>query len=356
MTVKANKGEWSELYAFLKILSERVVEAADKDLNATKSFYTFLQIFRNDSIPLIYDLTTPGIVKIIDSSGHIIKELNSRALAPKLTYLLSKIKSESVASFSIGEAEDIMREYLLGSIKAPSTKKSDIEATIEDPLSRNDKLGFSIKSQLGGLSTLVNASKLTNFTFKVNDFMGSIEEINSLSPKSGKIQERIRQIYDNGGTLEFSHVGSKSFSSNLRVLDSDLPKMLGALLLEYYTGNGSKLSNLISRVDTIRLFDFNTDQVAYKIKTFLRAAALGMVPKEEWDTRLSSYGGYIIVKQDGELICYHLYNDDAFRDFLFNNTKLDTPSSSRHEFDTLYTDPNTGELLFNLNLQVRFIE
>ncbi|GHT80937.1 type II restriction endonuclease HpaII [Actinomycetota bacterium] len=355
MAVTANKGEWSELYALLKIMSERTVEAADQNLDPTTSFYTFLQIFRDDGVPLIYDLTTAGIVRIIDANGSVIKELNSSTLALKLAKMLTRIKSEKIATFPINEAEDIMNEYLIRYIKAPSTKKSDIVATLEDPLSQSAKLGFSIKSQLGGLPTLVNASKLTNFTFRVDGFSGDIDLINSLSPKSGKIQARIKAIYDSGGSFIFSHIASKSFTNNLRVLDSLLPSVLGSLILEYYLGNGRTFTELIQKIDTISLFDFTPQQVAYKIKTFLRAAALGMVPREEWDTMLSTYGGYIIVKEDGELICYHLYNDDAFKEFLFKNTKLDTPSSSRHDFGKLYTD-KTGSLFFNLNLQVRFVE
>lgn len=79
-----------------------------------------------------------------------------------------------------------------------------------------------------------------------------------------------------------------------------------------------------------------------------------MVPQSEWNDRLSSYGGYIVVREDGVLVCYHLYNEDAFKDYLFENTKLDTPSTARHKFGSIYE--KNGELFIDLNLQIRFIK
>ena len=35
MTLKGNKGEWSELYALLKILSDKVLYSADENLALT---------------------------------------------------------------------------------------------------------------------------------------------------------------------------------------------------------------------------------------------------------------------------------------------------------------------------------
>ena len=65
------------------------------------------------------------------------------------------------------------------------------------------------------------------------------------------------------------------------------------------------------------------------------------------------FGSTVVVKDDGQLVCYHLYNEDAFKDYLFNNTKFDTPSSTRHNFGTIYK--HNGGLFINLNLHIRFV-
>jgi type II restriction enzyme len=43
---------------------------------------------------------------------------------------------------------------------------------------------------------------------------------------------------------------------------------------------------------------------------------------------------------------------NQFEDYLFQNTKLETASSSRHEFGKVYSE--NGESYFKLNLQIRF--
>lgn len=57
---KANKGEWSEFYVFLKILSERKLFAADNNLEIIPGkYFVFHRIIReeNSGERKIYDFT-----------------------------------------------------------------------------------------------------------------------------------------------------------------------------------------------------------------------------------------------------------------------------------------------------------
>ena len=65
-------------------------------------------------------------------------------------------------------------------------------------------------------------------------------------------------------------------------------------------------------------------------------------------------GGYIIVKEDGEIICFHLFNEAIFRDYLLSNLKLETPSSTRHKYGAIFKE--AGKNKISLNLQIRFIK
>jgi hypothetical protein len=78
------------------------------------------------------------------------------------------------------------------------------------------------------------------------------------------------------------------------------------------------------------------------------------MPSKVWTGQYDATGGYLIIKENGDVLCYHIYNRNEFEDYLFNNTKLDTASSSRHDFGTIYEE--NGELYFKLNLQIRFIK
>jgi type II restriction enzyme len=79
-----------------------------------------------------------------------------------------------------------------------------------------------------------------------------------------------------------------------------------------------------------------------------------MMPSKVWSGEYDATGGYLVVKNDGEILCYHIYNKNEFENYLINNTKLETASSTRHGFGTVYEENDS--LFFNLNLQIRFIK
>lgn len=354
-TLTANKGEWSELYALLKIFSEHSVTAADKDLQPTDERYTFLQVFREDALDrkYIYDLSENNIVRILKPSGELIRTVDITDLPEKTLSILRKIKESDQRTFTISEAISVMDSLLLEKIKASSGEKSDILALVKDKVTSGSVLGFSVKSQVGGASTLLNSSLHTNFTFKIRNFTGYADRVNETDGKS-KVRDRVKQIIGDGGSFEFVSITSQSFSRNLRLVDTILPQILAQMLVEYYSGNATTIPELCRLVGENNSFGMNEQEVAYKIKSFLRTVALGMVPSKEWDTYLSAYGGYIVVRDDGMLLCYHLYNDDDFKDYLFNNTKFDTPSSSRHGFGTIFFEDYSP--MMKLNLQIRFLK
>ena len=351
---KANKGEWSELYALLKIFTDREVAVADNNLEAiTDQTYTFIKVYRNDGNGrLEYNLEKPGYVSILNSENKRLKKLSTKHLSSKTQRILKRIKGAERSTFSIVEADDLMDEYCLEKVKAKSADKADIVAVILDRItSKQPELGFSVKSQLGGASTLLNASSQTNFVYEVDSFAGDMGVVNEISTKS-KVRDRISAIKKCGGILRFVATDSKQFNSNLRYIDSAFAEIMAQMLLEYHLGNGNSMEDLTELVGNMGISGTTPDEVKFKLKSFLRSMALGMVPGKLWDTRLDAYGGYLIVKDSGALVCYHLYNDDEFRDYLFNTTKLDTPSTGRHKFGKMYQED--GKYKFKLNLQIRF--
>ena len=78
-----------------------------------------------------------------------------------------------------------------------------------------------------------------------------------------------------------------------------------------------------------------------------------MTPAKSWDGRFQATGGYIVVREDGEILCYHIYNHNEFQDYLFKNTRIETPSTSRYDFGYIYQEDGKNHI--KLNLQIRFI-
>ena len=115
-----------------------------------------------------------------------------------------------------------------------------------------------------------------------------------------------------------------------------------------------KYKEMIKKLEEENPFKYgNINAYSYKFKKFLTSVALGMTPATEWQGIDEANGGYITVTKQGDVVAYHIYNRNYFEEYLLNNTKYETPSTSRHKFGSIYEI--NGEKYLNLNLQVRFL-
>jgi len=355
-----NKGEWSEIYTLLKIISDKRLFVGDSNLNKIESLiFPVIKILReqsNDSYQYGYD----NDLVVIKGNQEEFR-IPIGVFQKQAVFLLSKLKETTSATFSIPEIETFINSFNCASLKAKSSVKSDIKIVIHDQRTgTTPELGFSIKSQLGGASTLLNAGKTTNFIYKIEETLLSdnqIVEINSIDTRS-KIKDRIEKIRAYSGTFKFKTTESSIFGNNLILIDSALPKILSEIIYLFFTSTHSKTIDLVLEIAKINPLGYNLESnhpfYLYKIKRFLTDIALGMMPSKVWTGELDATGGYLVVKDDGEVLCYHIYNRNEFENYLLNNTKLETASSSRHEFGTVYREGE--QLYFKLNLQIRFLK
>lgn len=305
-----------------------------------------------------YDLfERPGEIFIFNKNNEKVDVADRASISGKVEKIFKKIKTSTNRTFSIPLADAAMQELHCTQIKAASMRKADLFLKIYDRISpTTPDLGFSIKSMLGSPSTLLNASSHTNFVYKISKDVNA-KEINLVEGAS-KIRDRIEQIEKNGAIIEYDHMDSEDFEKNLRMIDTMFPQMIAAALKAFYGGHGRTLAELSDYLEEEHIirekFRLSQNDYAYKVKHFLMSVALGMTPQGEWNGLTEAHGGYIIVREDGELVCYHLYNRDQFQEYLFENTKLETPSSSRHKFGIVYEE--NGEQFIKLNLQIRFLK
>jgi type II restriction enzyme len=274
-------------------------------------------------------------------------------------YLFTQIKEAYGSSFEIPEIEVFLNEIKCSTLKAKSTSKTDIRIVIHDlKTNLQPELGFSIKSQLGGASTLLNAGKTTNFEYNINNCNLSdneIDNINSIDTRS-KIKDRLEQLSNNHCDVVFNKTEKEIFGNNLILIDSLLPNILAEMLFMFFTSSISNVKELVDELEKKNPLNFNISNhhkyYEYKIKKFLTEVALGMMPSKVWNGIYDATGGYLVVKENGEVLSYHIYNKNKFENYLYHNTKLETASSSRHDFGKVYIE--NDEKYIKLNLQIRF--
>lgn len=355
MAITGNKGEWSEVYTLLKLLGDGVLYAGDEHLqHLSDLFYPIIAILRDE---IQYNVLPKQIV-VIDGSEQEISHLPMTLFLTKAKELLENIK-DNTGTFSIPTIEKFMHDISCHTLKASSSDKTDIHIILHDQRTAiNSLMGFSIKSQLGGHTTLLNASMATNFTFKIcgTTFTPQeVKQINILSTKN-KVQERFHAISGKRGYLTLVGIDNPTFARNIRMLDGDLQTILAEMLLIQLSdeiGDIPSLTQLISDKNPLHVIDDNLLQIySYKIKQFLVAIALGMMPSKPWTGIFQANGGYIVVREDGEIVCYHFYDRNRFEDYLYNNTYLERSSTTRHQYAQIIPETD-GTFTFKLNLQIR---
>ena len=238
-----------------------------------------------------------------------------------------------------------------------STGKADIHIVIHDlRTNMTPLLGFSIKSQLGSASTLLNAGATTNITYKVDGMMLSDEDIDAINAIKSHL-ERLAALFKKGCSLEYSDIDNPVFRNNLQFLDICMPQFIADCLLVDSKGSNSSIDYCVADVAKKNPFDYKGKNVeefyAHKMKVLLLSAALGMVPGKEWTGRYDANGGYLVVRKDGEIVCYHFYNQNDVEDYLYKNTRFERASRTRYGFGKLYRGED-GSVYMKLNLQIRF--
>lgn len=370
-----NKGEWSEIYIFLKLLVDGKLYAADRKMNRLPNTYLDVKkIIREEQKGVVLDYI-PGSNIQITKNGSLIKPIIPKTEYQTIMRLIWEyISTSSAGAIQIPDADVFLDKIHITALKSPATQTAgffggttDITMEVSDYRSGiNSTVGFSCKSDLGHKATLINASGSTNFIFKLK---GPITDelmisFNNIFDNKGhaSINDRINFLKENKIEPFFEKTASPSANRNLILSGGkEMPEIVGALLKFFYWEQNGKKSNSTIRdalnyivrndVANYKLPDLETIYEK-KLGSFLYDAFTGLRFGSNWDGRPSVNGGYIVVKNSGEIVAYHSTFTEQFKDFLLDNLAFESPSTSRHGYMTIYKE--NGEYLIKFNLQVRF--
>lgn len=359
MGISGNKGEWSEIYTLFRLLGDGKVHAGDANLNKLDMYYPIINIIREENAKFEYQPNIERNIVVVNEDGQEFCRIPMSKFLEESSKLFAEITSGR-GSFSVPSSESFMDEIGCKTLKAPSASKSDIQIVIHDlRTGMRPQLGFSIKSQLGSASTLLNAGNTTNFIYQVvgNELTDNdIEKINAI----GEHIPRIKAIYDAGCALRFVDVQHNTFRNNLQFIDTCMPRFIGdCLIADSEVGTTSKVEDIVRIVTQRNPLNYKGNNIKafyeHKMKVLLIDVALGMTPGAEWLGKYDANGGYLVVRKDGEIVCYHFYNRNDIEDYLFYNTRFERASRSRYGFGSFFRGED-GKVYIKLNLQIRFLK
>ena len=236
-------------------------------------------------------------------------------------------------------------------------------------------------SIIGKQFSLLNSRPETNFIYKVEFPEGisvDCDKFNAetYNEKPSKIAARLAKIKELGGTISFEGIQSDCLTQNLRTIDGALPVILANALLVKYSKRLSSWAKIIEELNAQNPLGYriseNSPVYEVKIARFLQDAAMGMTPETPWNGFYDADGGQIVVKKNGDIVCYHIYELNRFRQYLLNATRIEQPATGEDEnnpghvrveptknkpnkpylFGWLYQE--NGNYYLKINLQVRF--
>lgn len=380
-----NVGEWSEMYIFLKLISDQKVYVADKDMNKLNdAFLQIISIIREETKGEVYKYYTGDTVKITLNDEEVPPLLRNEVFYDYKNKVWNLIKnSKNQTTFTDNDIRSFLQSIYINNISAPAQKRSDYFGGTEDIVldtmdyrtGINQIMGFSCKSDIDSASSLFNANKdATNFVFQLegnitDEIMTEFNNIYKTVKKKGEIKyevatsERMDFLKQKGISVKYSNTAKEITRQNLiRCGGIEMPKIVAGLLKYfYYQCSGSTkfatVNNAILYVTNNDVAEYGFDDLysAYhsKIRNLLYSMFTGLRFSKPWNGRSSVNGGYIVAKKDGDVVAFHSCIADEFKDFLVDKLRLEAPSCKRHNYMEIYKESDKYYIKFAL--QFRFL-
>ena len=376
----ANNGEWAEIYVFLKLLGEGKLYAADRHLEKKSSSYVdVLRVIREEIAGELSEYVREGDESIIEIyvSGELVGKVpasdfleNARDFFEYLNSGEGKKNAESGGAFPATEKLcDFSQMIHVSKAKAPSLSsgkfggKTDIVLKMHD--GRNamvSTMGFSIKAQFASAPTLYNAGGSTQFLYEIEGMDDAgMEAFNGLrkTVKRNRWLAATQMYREMEWNAKYIGTANPVTEGNFFLIRESMPELMAWIykraLLEDYPNSLSFVSLATQLADENPLG--YPSKIVYEkaIKDFLFASFAGMTGARAWDGTEQVNGGYIVVLPNGEVLCYHANDREAFREYLFTQTHIDyvDQKPKKYNWGTVRKEGD-GRFVIPLNGSARF--
>lgn len=360
MAFEATKKEWSELYSFLRLLSEGHVCAGipSGEVCVERPLKVVVVQREEHDGTRRYIIDSENIRIVGDRMNKVVPRVYFASAAKLILKALKQAQSDEVTSPD--GVEEFLDDIAVYDLEAKTEDRTDYHIGFWDmqaPLA-----GFRVYSKLSSMIPLLDGGRAANLKFEqtgVKFASPTVNKINQLETPN-EVLDRMRLIERLGGVLKYSDVADKVFRSNLSMIDLHFPRMLAEMVRTMYYEDITRVSELTARMEEINPLKIKDELIRkhgfyrYKMKQFLLAVALGMRPAKLFNGTDSAVEGFIFVDGEGRLMCYHKADKETFADFLFNNTRFLKGALEKDKYG--YLERENGAYFFKLNAKIGFVK
>lgn len=367
-----NKGEWGEPYAALRLLGYKKLFIADeKGEPNPNEWMDVLKIVRQETNDrtVTYRCNEDDKDIEIEINGIPVASIQAARFRHFSDILKSDIANATGRSFNVSsEVIDFLKEAEIQHMKAKSVEKSDIFLDTRDPRSSivRENIGFSIKCEFGENPTLFNTAKASAAKYRISGMTDDLmREINAKVDNKGHaaVSDRCLAIRENGCGLDYvgyeiaARAKCEAFKENLDLINPNLPMVIQCILWNHFMEKQTEIdiSSVMNRIIEENPCGITLPETKYPymMKMFLYSAYCGMTASTIWDGKSTVKGGYITIKDTGEIVANYALESEAFKNFLYTHCYLDFPSTDQGHgaYGEVYRE--NGEYYFKLNFQIR---
>ena len=360
MAFEATKREWSELYAFFRLLADGCVYAGTPDAKKNEELCWPVAMVQREE----HDGTRRYIIKgeEIRIVGENIDKLIPREDFDTVAELvLDAIKqSKNMDVTSPDGVEEFLDEVAIFDLEAKTDDRTDFHVAFYNE--HTPLVGFCVRSKLSPMFPLLDGGRTANFKFEQTGVKFATPTVNKINAfgEEEDVVGRMLMLERLGGVLKFNDAADKIFRSNLGMIDLHFPRVLGemcrAMHLEGIT-RVSELTEYIKQLNPLKIKDELITKHRYyehKMKEFLLALALGMRPAKMYNGTDSAVAGFIMVDGEGGVVAYQKADRQTFADFLYNNTRLEKGPTAKDKYG--YLEKENGVYYFKLNLKIGLVK
>ena len=361
MAFEATKREWSELYAFFRLLADGQVALGTPQVKADEERCWPIAMIQREE----HDGTRRYYIEKEDI--HIVGENIDKRIAREdfdivSGLILTAMKSSSEDDVTSPEGvEEFLDEAAIFDLEAKTDDRTDFSVAFwhpEAPLT-----GLNVRARLSAMNPLLDGGRSANLKLEqtgVKFAVPTVNKINALPESPTEVAERMMMIERLGGILKYSDVADRVFRCNLSMIDLHFPRVLAEMVRIMHLDGITRISELTEEIKAINPLKIKDELInkhgfyEFKMKQFLLALALGMRPAKIYNGTDSAVEGILLVDGSGQVLCYHKSEKKVFEDFLYLNTRLEKGSLDKDKYGFL--ERENGVYYFKLNVKIGLVK
>ena len=360
MAFEASKKEWSELYAFFRLLSDGKVGLGNHDGKNSGKSWKIACIQREE-----HDGTRTYFIEQdkIRISGDALPEdrfVDREDFATVADLILNAVKTSATDDVvSPDGVEEFLDDVAIFDLEAKTQDRTDFSVAFWDvdaPL-----MGFNVRARISAMNRLLDGGRAANLKLEqsgVKFAVPTVNKINATPEAPNEVMDRMLLIERLGGVLKYSDVADRVFRCNLAMIDLHFPRLLAEMVRTMHLDGITRTNELTEQLKVQNPLKIKDELInkhhfyEYKVKQFLMALALGMRPAKIFNGEDSAVEGLFLVTGEGEVLCYHKSEKKAFEDFLYRNTRFEKGSLEKDKYGFL--ERENGVYYFKLNAKIGF--